>query len=82
MTLPNVRIEDVRVKRNLKVVLESGGREATATFNAVIEGQDKHQQMGRRPYPFFFTVHFRREGDAWRVFECDYRDPTANDPLQ
>ena len=75
-----IEIEDVNIKKNLKVQLyeERGIQYAEARFNAVIRATVKRSEdYGTRPYPQFFVVRFRNEDGKWRVRDYERDDPRA-----
>jgi hypothetical protein len=75
--LRDVTIEEVKIKRNLSIVLSAGSEpnRATARFNVVIVGTDKAGALGRRQGAWFFVVQFRKEKGIWRVESYEQRDP-------
>ncbi len=75
--LRGVTVEEVKIKRNLRVVLSAGSdpNHATARFNVVIVGTDKAGALGRRQGAWFFIVAFRKEEGVWRVESYEQRDP-------
>ncbi len=77
--LRDVTIEQVKIKRNLRIELSSGREPnlATARFNVVIAGVDKARMLGRRQGAWFFVVNFRKEQGDWRVESYEERDPRA-----
>ena len=73
-----VTVEEVDIKKNLKVDLHSerGMYIAEASFNAVIRGSDKRGFLDKkRPIPRFFKVRFKLEDGSWKVRSYEMSDP-------
>ena len=78
----SVTISAVRIKNNLKIVVEEDRDPplAVAEFNVVIEGSDRAGFAGQLAYRRFFQVTFRLEEDGqWRIVGYEDLDPVQHD---
>lgn len=75
--LKMVTVQTVSVKSNLQVTTGRSNppRTAEARFNAVASLKDRSGYGGDFTVPRFFTVHFVREDDQWRVIRYEMTDP-------
>lgn len=71
------KIERVRVKPNLKVVVHSDQEPltATVTFNTVIRGGDRAGQIPIQDWRLYFVVEFVLEDERWRIYDYQMHQP-------
>jgi uncharacterized membrane protein YhiD involved in acid resistance len=75
--LPRYDFQDVNIKSNLTIRLESDEdpRQAVAEFNVVVVLSDRLGFLKDRRIPRFVIVTFLRENGDWRVTDYEHHDP-------
>jgi hypothetical protein len=84
--LPRYDFEEVDIKSNLEIEVDSQGDPPTAVakFNVVVRGKfrgggDFSEVYGDRGVPRYVIVKFQKEGDVWKVIDYEHRDPFGHE---